>query len=50
MYDGAAVIWDITNRIQSKSTAPDELDAKVRSNSSEEQGLLAVTEFVMYLI
>ena len=42
MYDGAAVIWDITNRIQRKSTAHDEPDTK-------EQGLLTATEIVVHL-
>ena len=50
---GWMLVWildiDIINRIQRKSSAPDELDAKKSSNLSAEQGLLTVTEFVRHL-
>ena len=45
-------IWDLTNRIRSKSTAEEKLEAihaKESLNFSEQQGLLTVTEFVIYL-
>ena len=49
MYEEAAVIWDITNRIQRKSTAPDELDARVSSHFVEEQGLFVNCHRIRYV-